>query len=133
MKKKIAFPRSRRAVSADSKAPATAGAEETNSPAQKQKAATAKAPRKTARKPALKIPPILLEDELPPTAPVSGPGRKFTLGPVPPIESLKTEGGLPKAYGTKRLLLAARDPHWLYAHWDLSRDQQRLYNTLSAD
>ena len=133
MKKKIALPRSRRAVSADSTAPAAAGAEETDSAARKRKVAAPKTPRKTARKAALKIPPILLEDELPPTAAVSGPGQKFTLGPVPPVESLQAGGGLPEAYGTKRLLLAARDPHWLYAHWDLSRDQQRRYNTLSAD
>jgi hypothetical protein len=31
------------------------------------------------------------------------------------------------------LLLAARDPHWLYAHWDLTPQQQRRYNALSAD
>jgi hypothetical protein len=40
---------------------------------------------------------------------------------------------LPEAYGTKRLLLAARDPRWLYAHWDLTRDQLKEYNALSAD
>ncbi len=42
-------------------------------------------------------------------------------------------GDLPEAYGTQRLLLAARDPHWLYAHWDLSTSQLREYNSLSAD
>jgi hypothetical protein len=31
------------------------------------------------------------------------------------------------------MLLAARDPHWLYAHWDLTGEQQRRYNALSAD
>jgi hypothetical protein len=31
------------------------------------------------------------------------------------------------------MLLAARDPHWLYAHWDLTPSQQRQYNALSAD
>jgi hypothetical protein len=40
---------------------------------------------------------------------------------------------LPEAYGTKKLLLAARDPRWLYAHWDLTREQLREYNALSAD
>jgi len=40
---------------------------------------------------------------------------------------------LPEAYGTKELLLVARDPHWLYAHWDLSREQQQEYNARSAD
>jgi hypothetical protein len=40
---------------------------------------------------------------------------------------------LPEAYGTGKLLLAARDPHWLYAHWDFTQEQQRRYNALSAD
>jgi hypothetical protein len=31
------------------------------------------------------------------------------------------------------MLLVARDPHWLYAHWDLAPEQQRQYNALSAD
>jgi hypothetical protein len=29
--------------------------------------------------------------------------------------------------------LTARDPHWLYAHWDMTRIQMKQYNTLSAD
>jgi uncharacterized protein len=40
---------------------------------------------------------------------------------------------LPEAYGTRQLLLAARDPHWLYARWDLTREQQNKYNALSVD
>jgi uncharacterized protein len=40
---------------------------------------------------------------------------------------------LPESYGTGRLLLAARDPHWLYAHWDITPQQQRQYNALSVD
>ena len=40
---------------------------------------------------------------------------------------------LPESYGTKKLLLTARDPHWLYAHWDLSNEQLRKLNSLSAD
>jgi hypothetical protein len=40
---------------------------------------------------------------------------------------------LPEAYGTGKLRLIARDPHWLYAHWDLTPKQQRHYNSLSAD
>lgn len=38
---------------------------------------------------------------------------------------------LPEAYGTGRLLLAARDPHWLYAHWDMTREQIRECNASS--
>jgi hypothetical protein len=40
---------------------------------------------------------------------------------------------LPEAYGTEKLLLTARDPHWLYAHWDLTRAQLREYNRRSVD
>src|SRR5262249_37662767 len=50
-----------------------------------------------------------------------------------PVEKFKTEGELPESYGTGAILLAARDPHWLYTHWDLSNDQQRRYNAFSRD
>jgi uncharacterized protein len=40
---------------------------------------------------------------------------------------------LPESYGTGRLYLMARDPHWLYASWDLSQEQMRLFNSLSSD
>jgi hypothetical protein len=29
--------------------------------------------------------------------------------------------------------LTARDPHWLYAHWDMTREQLQKYNKLSID
>jgi uncharacterized protein len=40
---------------------------------------------------------------------------------------------LPEAYGTQRLLCVARDPHWLYAHWDLTGEQLRKHNKASRD
>ena len=94
-----------------------------------------KARRKpAAKKPALAVPPILLEGDKPAPPPVSGPGRRYALGPVPPTEHPGAdEGELPEAYGTGQLLLTARDPHWLYARWDLTREQQKKYNALSAD
>jgi hypothetical protein len=93
-----------------------------------------KAPARNGPGETLPVPPILLEGDQPPSSPVSGPGQRYALGPVPPPEHLGgTAGELPEAYGTKRLLLAARDPHWLYARWDLSRQQQRSYNALSVD
>jgi hypothetical protein len=49
------------------------------------------------------------------------------------VEKLPTEGELPESYGTGSILLTARDPHWLYAHWDLTADQQRRYNAFSRD
>jgi hypothetical protein len=39
---------------------------------------------------------------------------------------------LPEAYGTQRLFLTARDPHGLYAHWDLTRNQRRDYNAKAS-
>ena len=83
----------------------------------------------------LKIPPILLEGDEPPSVPMNGPGQKYALGQVAATEALAApeEGALPEAYGTGKLLLAARDPHWLYAHWDFTPQQQQHYNTLAAD
>jgi uncharacterized protein len=86
------------------------------------------------RIPQLKIPPILLEGDAPPTQTASGPGQRYALGPTPaaaPGVAAKAE--LPESYGTQQLFLAARDPHWLYAHWDFNREQQKKYNALSAD
>jgi hypothetical protein len=90
--------------------------------------------RAYVRRKKVEIPPLLLEGDQPAPPPVSGPGRKYALGPVPPsqqFESAETE--LPEAYGTRKLFLTARDPHWLYAHWDLTREQQLKLNACSAD
>jgi hypothetical protein len=82
----------------------------------------------------LKVPPILLEGDEPPSPPMSGPGQKYVLGPAPPAGQLgHEEAALPEAYGTGKLVLAARDPHWLYAQWDLTPQQQQQSNALSAD
>ena len=40
---------------------------------------------------------------------------------------------LPEAYGTKKVILFARDPEWLYVHWDFTSDQLRECNAKSAD
>jgi uncharacterized protein len=84
---------------------------------------------------AVPIPPVLLEGDSTPTPQPSGPGMRYALGPQPPSHAEKrlATGELPEAYGTKRLLLTARDPHWLYAHWDLTAVQLRECNALSAD
>lgn len=39
---------------------------------------------------------------------------------VPEYEDL---GELPESYGTDRVFLIARDPHWFYAYWDVSRER----------
>lgn len=104
--------------------------------AKKAPARKLRTPRKKAvRRTKLKIPVILLQGDHHPAPPaVSGPGQRYALGPTPPEEKfVSAEGKLPEAYGTKRLFLAARDPHWLYAHWDLTREQQRHYNARSVD
>ena len=102
------------------------------------KSASPAAPKATAKrgKSAAKpqIPSILLEGDHAPVQAVSGPGQRYALGPgvAEPPYTGEEPGDLPDSYGTKRLLLTARDPHWVYAHWDLTREQQRQFNSLSA-
>jgi hypothetical protein len=86
------------------------------------------------RRKKIEVPSILLEGDAPPPPKKSGPGEKYALGPNTPAQHLDSPAGeLPDAYGTKKLLLTARDPHWLYAHWDLTRQQQSKLNAKSAD
>ena len=81
-----------------------------------------------------RIPQILLEGDEAFSPPMTGPGQKYALGPTTPTSHFESEtAALPEAYGTGKLLLAARDPHWLYAHWDPTHEQQRWYNALSVD
>lgn len=103
-------------------------------------ATRAKSPKRTAVgkpvrvKAPVKLPAILLEGDAPALPSVGGPGEKFALGPTPPAQSFGAETAtLPESYGTKKLFLTARDPHWLYAHWDFTREQQSRYNRQSAD
>ena len=91
-------------------------------------------PKKSAKPARLRIPPILLEGDAvtPPLA--SGPGRRYVLGPTPPPVNLAPAGAeLPESYGTQQLFLTARDPRWLYAHWDFTAEEMSKYNALSAD
>ena len=88
----------------------------------------------TPRRTTVSIPTILLEGDHPAPPTASGPGEKFALGPTPPEQHFGSERAeLPEAYGTKRLYLTARDPHWLYANWDLSLELQARYNKQSVD
>ena len=101
-----------------------------------RKAATTRvgATKRAPRAPRLKIPPILLEGDATPAPAVSGPGQRYSLGPTPPGQHVPPSAGeLPESYGTQQLFLTARDPHWVYAHWDLSREQLKKYNALSID
>jgi hypothetical protein len=99
--------------------------------------ATPKAPvRRRAARRKLNIPAILLEGDTSPAPAISGPGERYALGPTPPpahAQRVEELGELPEAYGTLRLLLTARDPRWLYTHWDFTNEQLRRSNALSAD
>jgi uncharacterized protein len=97
------------------------------------KAPAAKA-RRAPKSTRLKIPPILLEGDASAAPAAGGPGQRYALGPTPPGQHFPPGGSeLPESYGTQQLFLTARDPHWLYAHWDLTRAQLKQYNSLSAD
>ncbi|MBM3875886.1 MAG: DUF4912 domain-containing protein [Verrucomicrobia bacterium] len=109
-------------------------------PAAKRRAAQRrlfKASKPRARKPVIEVPRLLLEGDEP-ARPVSasGPGTRYSLGPsAPPAHAARLDetGELPESYGTHKLLLTARDPHWLYAHWDFPREHLGRLNALSAD
>jgi hypothetical protein len=111
-----------------------ASVEKSSAPTPEPKSATAKTPpAKPARsKPSLKVPSILLEGDRSPTPGPSGPGERYALGAAG-REALPEGGDLPEAYGTRRLLLTARDPHWLYAHWDFTGEQLKQVNSASRD
>lgn len=53
-------------------------------------------------------------------APRPAPRRPAAVPPPPPAELLRDDVPLPESYGSDRLVLLARDPHCLYAYWDLS-------------
>lgn len=40
---------------------------------------------------------------------------------IPPPPEFEDLGELPECYGQNRVFLIARDPHWFYAYWDISR------------
>lgn len=94
-------------------------------------------PQKPAKeKTPVKVPAILLEGDAPSAPARSGPGQRYAVGRTAPMDESRGVGELgelPEAYGTERLLLTARDPHWLYSHWDLSQEQLKRYNALSVD
>jgi hypothetical protein len=88
-----------------------------------------------ARKPVV-IPPALLDPDTLPIPEVSGPGERYSLGPrrlAATGEARALWQELPESYGTERLFLTARDPHWLYAAWDLTPEQRQRYNSLAKD
>jgi uncharacterized protein len=87
----------------------------------------------SSRKTQFNIPPILLEGDETASVPIEPPLEKFPPSPAKSVEFLESDDELPEAYGTQKLLLTPRDPRWLYAHWDLTREQQREYCARAAD
>ena len=65
--------------------------------------------------------------------------HKFDVAPVKvkqsPQQIFQEEnlGELPDTYGTDRLFLAARDPHWLFAYWDFSHQQMADFRRQASD
>jgi hypothetical protein len=102
--------------------------------------ATGKSPRtRSARRPKAALAPKRARTEVDAaTAPSDElSAHKFDVSPdrLPPKQSFQEEhlGELPDAYGTGRLFLAARDPHWLYAYWDLNWQQMADYRGQASD
>lgn len=92
---------------------------------------------KNKRKPAepqIAVPAFLLEGDEPGHPEAGGPGEKFSLGPTVSLEHFSEAiAPLPESYGTGKLFLTARDPHWLYANWDFTREEQFRHNARSMD
>ena len=98
--------------------------------------AAATAGRATARRSPISM-PSAVEQRLSARGPEEFSAHKFDVTPAlpPPTQVFREEhlGELPEAYGTGRLYLTARDPHWLYAYWDLSWQQMADYRGQSSD
>jgi hypothetical protein len=101
--------------------------------------AATKSPRKLSpgkpgrvSKPA--FPAFLLEGDEPSFLTEAGTAEKFALGPTAPPDHFDDGNApLPSSYGTGKLFLTARDPHWLYAHWDFTHEEQFRHNAKSID
>ena len=66
--------------------------------------------------------------------PAAGPEKTShpanrALSAPPPAELLRTDTALPDSYASDRLVILARDPHCLYAYWDLSDAHGRTVRT----
>ena len=54
-----------------------------------------------------------------PTAHKYEPAREHIPAPVTSAPAYEDLGELPQSYGEDTLFLIARDPHWLFAYWDI--------------
>jgi len=77
---------------------------------------------------------LLLEGDGPVVTNSAGPGCRYAVGPVVAgSQKMELDSVLPDSYGTQKIFLTARDPHWLYVAWDFSLDQIRIYNSKSLN
>lgn len=92
-----------------------------------------RAPRR--RQPPVPVPPLLLERDDPVASLPGKPAAAGAFGGAPPsLPVAHTEPGVrAERPDSPELFVAARDPQWLYAHWDLSDEQVRHYNALSLE
>ncbi len=90
---------------------------------------------RTPIEPPVRLPPILLEGDQPgSTGAATGFAEGDRLRPAAPARDLRREPeSLPETYGTRALLLAAKEPHLLFAHWDAASAEQQKYRGLAAD
>jgi hypothetical protein len=83
------------------------GKKATGGPGKAKKTAAVKVPKKTSAK---RVVRSKTEEDVHKYEVTQGPA------PVPAFEEL---GKLPDSYGEEILYLIARDPHWLFAYWDI--------------
>lgn len=88
---------------------------------------------KPARQAPGRIPAILLEGDEPVSKPDESQGATLASATKTLPNSPETKIGPAEAEGNGQVFLIARDPSWLYAHWNLTHDQQRYYNSIAAD
>jgi uncharacterized protein len=81
----------------------------------------------------IRVPAILLEGDEPSPKVQVDPEEKHPLEPKPSQPGPIKAGELPPAVGTCRLTILPRDPHCLYAHWDLTPEEQRGYSARAVD
>ena len=78
-----------------------------------------------------KKPPVIASSPINAESSATSPAPVVPGAGLPPLPEVKPEvlpayeflGYLPESYGTKKLFLVARDPHILFAYWDLNKVQ----------
>ena len=91
----------------------------TKKKAQKEPAARSKSLKKiqAAVQPRMQEPPPRVEVAPPATSPGIAAPEAI---PAPDAEALSSPAELPRAYGEDRIVAMVRDPHWVFAYWELT-------------